>query len=58
MTALQWSIFSRDHHSQNGYKGPFECIVLLEQSYNGSLPSNEKHTMNMHTNEIFSNSNE
>ena len=37
---------------------PFECNKLLEQSYNGSLPSNEKRAMNMRTNEINSDSSE
>ena len=32
--------------------------VLLEQSYNGSLPSNEKRVMNTRTNEINSDSGE
>ena len=35
-----------------------ECNVLLEQRYNGSLPSNEKRAMNMRTNEINSDSSE
>ena len=32
--------------------------VLLEQSYNGSLPSNEKRVMNTRTNETNSDSGE
>ena len=36
----------------------FECNKLLEQTYNDSLPSNEKHAMNMRTNEINSDSSE